>query len=568
MSLLRLSNLLLLHIISQIDDNIDTICLLLTCKQLYRNGSVRRSTTFKGIEAITDKGQISKQFQATATRFKLNTFKDILENSISDQYVILEEFNDYPQWIQQRITKYRADTSNITTFLMTYYVPSSLQILYNDVPSIETLFINNTHIVVDLGSISLLPRLERLSVHSVKEVKLGQHTTLKSMKLKVDTRCTLYDLGLTRFVSLTDLSFKNQFVSSMGPGLLPISLTSLTLKLNKTPPRDTFHSLKSLVKLKITLENVPKGEVEEEQQAIIDLEHLPNLETFKLTDNKSYKKGKKYSIEMIVPPSIKILTIWSDWAQVPSQCVMPLLETIDVYKASVSLPRGLEKLTYWSLDPSCHLMTFPSNYPPNLETIDLLDIESNELVIDNIPPPVTNLSIPLKRSGKLWSDYSITSKLTKAIVSQQQQWLPLNTTHLTCKLWVVSPKFVFRLDEVINHTNVRDLSIIIDDFSHVPFPTYQFSIQRLDKDNNNVLVLEKLTMTGGIITQRRISKNQQQQQQQDQQTQYHPIYLHFDLGVVTTTTSYIEFGLDGNLCVKSATGTIIGCMDTQHYSIK
>ncbi|EGG24186.1 hypothetical protein DFA_06333 [Cavenderia fasciculata] len=648
MSLLKLSNLLLLHIISQIDNG-DTVCLLLTCKQLYRNGSVRRLIRFKGIEAITDKGEISKQFIATATQFKLNTFKDILENSVSDQHVIFGEFcvlspivDTYPQWIQQRIsaTIDRVDKNNITTALVTNYQQPTIQSLYN-IPSIKTLFIinktkkerqeylfyhNYSNSVVDLGSIALLSRLEHLSVYGVKQVKLGQHTTLKSLKLHVGTSYALADLGLTRFVSLTDLSFKNHFVSRMGPDQLPISLTSLTLTLSKTPPRDTFHSLKSLVKLKIWLRNQggpifeeEKKEEEEQKQAFIDLEHLPNLETFKLIDRINYPIICKCSIEISVPPSIKTLAIRSDWAHIPSQYVMPLLKTLCVhgkvlvdgnvslkssqslkklviheckdvipaniipstvekvtihnhardlyilgqvvfppslthlsisgdpeyikppqslvklrlgYKGSIVLPLGLKKLSYCSTGSSCRLMTFPSNYPPNLDTIDLLQLKVDHLVIDNIPPSVTNLLMTLAKSSD-WlyggpTIFSITSKLTKDVVSQQQQWLPPSITHLTCKLLGDISEFVFRLDEVINHTNVRDLSIIIDDFSRGPHPTYHFSIQRLDTDNNNVLVLEKQTMTGGIITQRRITVIDQQQQQDDQQTQYHPIYLHLD----------------------------------------
>ncbi|EGG24169.1 hypothetical protein DFA_06315 [Cavenderia fasciculata] len=556
MSLLKLSNLLLLHIISQIDNG-DTICLL-TCKRLYGNSSsVRRLITFKGIRVITDKGQISlpypvsQQFQATATRFKLNTFKDILKNSISDQHVVhpdTEYFDDYPQWIQQRISsstdRTSSDKSSITTVLVNNDQPSStLKSLYNDIPSVETLFIDGTkqqlvfsYASIDLGSIALLPRLEYLSVYCANQVKLGQHTTLRSLKLDVGTSCTLSDLGLKRFVSLTDLSFKNHFVSSMGPDQLPISLTSLTIRLNKTPPRDTFHSLKPLVKLKITLQNVP-GEVEAQEQGFFDLEHLRNLETFKITDNNYHPTGFKYSMEISIPPSIKTLTIRSNWVRIPSQCVMPLLETLRV-DGSIFIDGRVSLITCQSLKKTgiyykCHSMTFPSDYPPNLETIDLLRLKVDHLVLDNIPPCITKLLMPLTKSGKLWRGgprfYSITSRLTKAI-SQQPQWLPLNTTHLTCKLWGEYAVFVFRLDEVINHTNVRDLSIIIDNFSSGPLTTYHFAIQRLDADNRNVLVLEKQSLTGGIITQRQITTNNQQQQQDDQQTQsqYHPIYLHFE----------------------------------------
>ncbi|EGG24162.1 hypothetical protein DFA_06308 [Cavenderia fasciculata] len=399
----------------------------------------------------------------TATRFKLNTFKDILENK-------------------------RADKSKITTALLTNNQQpawaSTLQSLCDDIPSIDTLFMNGQNAfsdypmdVVDLGSIERLPHLERLSVYGVNQVKLGQHTTLKSMKLHVGTSCTRSDLGLTRFVSLTELSLKNHFVSSIGPDQLPISLTLLTIRLNKTPPRDSFRSLKSLVKLKIIL----RRQGDSETTAIIDLEHLPNLETFKLTD---YLMGRKCGIEIRVPPSIKIVAIPSNGVQIQSQCVMPLLETLDVH-GDVLIDGGV------SLKSS-----------PFLKKLVIHGCV-NSIPANIMPSTVEKVTVYCYAKGV---------DIFKNVV------FPPSLTHLT----VSGECSVFRLDEVINHTNVRDFSI-----SFTTTPTYQFSIQRLDKDNKNVLVLEKQTMTGGIITQRLKSTNNQQQQDDQQKTQYRPIYLHF-----------------------------------------
>ncbi|EGG17335.1 hypothetical protein DFA_08330 [Cavenderia fasciculata] len=105
-------------------------------------------------------GHISVQFISATTLFKLNSFKDILENSISDQQVILPHinnntieyqyrFDDFPKWIKDGITAVKRDNNNnnnnnnkrnIKTALMTDYQPTTLQSLY-EIPSIETLFI-------------------------------------------------------------------------------------------------------------------------------------------------------------------------------------------------------------------------------------------------------------------------------------------------------------------------------------------------------------------------------------------------------------------------------------------
>ncbi|EGG14009.1 hypothetical protein DFA_11771 [Cavenderia fasciculata] len=86
---------------------------------------------------------------------------------------------------------------------------------------------------VDLDSIALLPRLEHLSVRGLAGAKLGQHRSLKSLRLDVNDygsyrqRDCLADFGLDKFVSLTDLSLKNHCLESIGPDL-PTSLTNDT----------------------------------------------------------------------------------------------------------------------------------------------------------------------------------------------------------------------------------------------------------------------------------------------------------------------------------------------------
>ncbi|EGG19205.1 hypothetical protein DFA_02453 [Cavenderia fasciculata] len=627
-NLLSLSNLLLLHIISDIDSNVDIICLLLTCKKLYNNRSgLRRSIQFKSIQVIdeSNKGDISEQFKATATRFNLLSFKDILENSISDHQVIdhFEQGQQYlqknnnnnncPQWIKDRIsTLNRVDKSSITTALVSRYdeFAKSLQDLSSS--SIETLFINQRfNSIVDLASISqLLPNLQRLAVRS-SGLKLGPHPhlTLKSLRLDIGVGkpYPLIDLGLDKFVSLTELSFKSNCVVGIAKGLLPSSLTSLTLRLQEIPPRDTFLSLTLLVKLKIYLEHARI--VDKTKEAFINLESLCHLKTLKF---RNYIHEKNYySIEITVPPSIKILSLSSDCVRVPQRCVLPQLEKLVVYQGLLidervslsSCPKIKKLFIYWDkvmpsnfnmiipetverlsiekficdqdilgqvvLPPSLTHLTINGDYepvnlpqsviklkqmfdkdaisrsaqlghlkklvwipgtnctnlpftsPPNLETLNLFGIEG-DYIIDHVPPTIKYLSIPLTKSFDDDSIFSITSRIPIPIPSQQpsqqppqqQLWLPSNTTHLSCLICHDENSDVaFRLDEVINHTNVRYLTITYE-------TTLQFSIHRLDNENKNVLILETNTLQGGIITQRKSIDSQQQQ--------YDPIYLYLE----------------------------------------
>ncbi|EGG17450.1 hypothetical protein DFA_08445 [Cavenderia fasciculata] len=622
-----------------IDDNGDIICLLLTCKQLYHNSALRRgSIQFKGVTAIdTDFGEISKPFIVTATRYNLNSFKDILENSIlSYHHVILgsNKHDDLPQSIQERVIyEKRVDKSksgDIKTALVVDTSQLSLESIYS-IPSIETLFINESYDKsVDLDSISLLPRLQRLEVRA-DGFNIGRHTSLKYLKLEVTTESDdgipfISKFGLNGLESLTELNMRYcAQMTGLVPGLLPKTLTSLTLSLMSVPPLDTFLSLTSLAKLDLGIyihddreEKEEDGDdVEEEvqeqqqqQQQYMDLETLHTLKTLKLDIfNKTHHK-----LELCVPPSLTTLDIFCKEAFIPSRCTMPSLEKLYVHQSllidqrislesspslkklvlyecdqpitpdNTFIPSTLEKLSIYNentesilgqgvvfppllthltilggdYEPIVHhilpeslvklkvlvnnqpdpislpihlkklvwiqpktkikdIVLLPSSYPPNLETLNLGNIKDKFMIDKNNPSTIKYLSMPLeidnqKRHSNNVCIYSICSKFTNSILSQQQ-WLPINTTHLICHL-DDRTKSSFRLDQVINHTNVRYLTIAI------AYKPYIFTIQRLDTDNQNVLVLEKETLQGGIITQRKSINITERQ--------YDPIYLFFE----------------------------------------
>ncbi|EGG21036.1 hypothetical protein DFA_00906 [Cavenderia fasciculata] len=261
---------------------------------------------------------------------------------------------------------------------------------------------------------------------------------------------------------------------------------------------------------------------------------LYNAIVGKITFNANVEKIRieKFTREpilegLVFPPSVTHLTISGEYepVQLPESLIklkMPIDNNNNNQGGLINL-QYLKKLIYTTDQPNNNDIQFvlPStstaavaaaDYPPNLETLNLIQIKSN-YTIDNLPPTIKYLSILLNntnndRSQKYPPIFSINSRLSNI---SQIQWLPYNTTHLTCQLEITLQQGAFRLDQVINHTNVRHLCLIISD------TILHFSIQRLDTGKHKVLVLETKSISGGIITQRKTNYNQQ----------YDPIYLHF-----------------------------------------
>ncbi|EGG17331.1 hypothetical protein DFA_08326 [Cavenderia fasciculata] len=523
-----------------INDNGDTICLLLTCKKLFSNSSLRRSIGFKGIRVFNDNGYISKEFKATATLFKLLSFNDILKNSISDRQVLLPvpdqyKIDDYPQWIKDRITlNNRVDKSTVTTVLVKNPQTTTYQSIY-DIPSIETLFIEDKKSGIFPSSLTSLtiklkeipPRDTFLSLTSLVKLKLF-FTNCPS--LEQQPYIDLDGLANLKKLIISDHNPNNSLLYARGikipshcsmPQLEKLYIQAKELIDGRINLQSQFPSLKKLV-IDNCKEIIPP--------TIVIPSTVKSLKIYHYAFHSILGR-------VVLPPSLTHLSILGFYEPVIlPDSLIKLNQTVKGGTPSLLQP-NLKKLV-WGTDrkttSQTNIVLPPSsnNYPPNLETLNLVDLEG-EYTIDTIPPTIKYLTIPLKQNTKhyltLLSNppiYSISSKISnnKTIVSQQQQqWLPLNTTHLTCQLLCsfVESKLAFRLDEVINHTNVRYLTLYISQISSDI--TFNFKIQRLDNDNLNVLVLETQTLQGGIITQRKCINNQQQQQQE-----YDPIYLYYN----------------------------------------
>ncbi|EGG15419.1 hypothetical protein DFA_10254 [Cavenderia fasciculata] len=114
----RLSNLILLDIISKIDNNVDMICFLLTCKRLYHSigQQSNKSIRFKGL-AYFDKLQPNSLNEWLVGRLPncLPTFRQIVQNSLSNQMVLvnrLDTFAKCKELVNVYHMYYEDDSSN------------------------------------------------------------------------------------------------------------------------------------------------------------------------------------------------------------------------------------------------------------------------------------------------------------------------------------------------------------------------------------------------------------------------------------------------------------------------
>ncbi|EGG17443.1 hypothetical protein DFA_08438 [Cavenderia fasciculata] len=632
-----LSNLLLSQIISEIDSNVDLICLLLTCKRLYSNSSSLRDTIkFKEIRAITDKGHLSERFAATVNRFNLKAFKQVFENSVSDHFVSVDDDSMVASqllssWISTRLTQKNA---SVKAALLVVGEPcveeligarlddyinqrtSSLKSLgHLDLPTTKELYIKYlNNLVLDLESVDLSPTVEHLSVFAYN-VKIGSHQHVKTLTLNLTTplQIPLCELGLDRLSSLTTLSLKSDFVSKIKPGILPTSLTSLSLKARKIPSDDLFLPLKSLVHLKISY-CCSMIMAEDSKEYCVNLESLGSLVSFKFYED-DLDVDDRTRIEVRPPPSLTNLCLLSPSVHIPSPryslplldrlsvpfgslvggkvslLSSPLLKTLimtdcdgivpaglipqsvetvkicsglqsntlepgsipssvtnlrlDLFHGSMTLlPESLTKLDMirsmtedtttltlpsqlqhikWRSNWGARtlLLTLPTTYPVNLHTLNMLNLSGDYRV--SVPPTITSLSIPLfeKESIEDRSDAITVFTIAKKIniinnLQQQQEWLPNSTTHLCCRLLKKRESTVnFRLDQVINQTNVKQLEFQLGG------EIYNFSIKRLDQQNKSVLFVDSKSLYGGIITQRISSSSSMVDGQS-----FAPIYLY------------------------------------------
>ncbi|EGG21017.1 hypothetical protein DFA_00886 [Cavenderia fasciculata] len=205
------------------------------------------------------------------------------------------------------------------------------------------------------------------------------------------------------------------------------------------------------------------------------------------------------------PNSIKKLT----WNRVNS-----------VNTVETTLPNQLEKfkwMTHIDVDPG---FTHPS-YPSTLLELEFSGFPSIHPPI-SYPSSLTKLNCsiaPIQDNGQPNDTAAATPIYSISSLRQLQDGPFKFSTILLRKLVLkLEQRGSFRLDQVINQTNVEKLSLC--GFSNED-AWFKATIKRLDKDNASVLIVDNKSLFGGIIHQSRQPNN-------DSSTKdiYRPIYIH------------------------------------------
>ncbi|EGG19010.1 hypothetical protein DFA_02253 [Cavenderia fasciculata] len=427
----KLPNTVLLNIVNNVTDNVDLICLLLTCKKLYLHIRQHYSASLqfnKPLEYITSFGDhYDDHFINTLKQFSLVSFRSLFDNSLSNQIVISKDDGDSPVSINNHRIK---ETTSSSSSRINDHQRRETSILVKDMSKIggESLFVippNTTSIYLmePIKSPTSLPFLSHL-YHStdIKKMTVGRYRSteelfklpeslqslhltfnrpsclkrgdvfprhLETLELNEGT-IDLSDIRLDKLQSLKDLVLFP--VIHTLPGFLPVSLTSLSIEFTKEPPSNIFQSLVSLSKLTlyVTLDDALR-----QHSYAIDLTNLGSLKSFHFYPGESVANSS--ILRLPLSSSLETLIIFN-------QCTLTNLSTLffpttltslDISvklmldMERVCLPTTLKKLTL----AKCNV-TIPVGFiPANVNTLTIKSDEDVGLLEGSIPSLVERLTL-------------------------------------------------------------------------------------------------------------------------------------------------------------------------------
>ncbi|EGG20792.1 hypothetical protein DFA_00657 [Cavenderia fasciculata] len=648
----KIPTTIVLEILNHLD-NVDLICMLLTCKKLYFNIRQQCNNTirFKDIRLVDEKA-----YNYIWDRFVdkmgscMPSFYNILQNTLSNQLVIADQQNEYAS-ISKRFNNYHIlDNNDVMSANSTYYNTKVETALLSNV-NVNTigdwsklkLPTSTTTILIHHGQTPIefptdyfhhLPLIKRMVVEC-SQISLGGEgggsfpQTIKSLDLKVSSGPTKELLSglphgleslVFRFgrntapIPFQDIPFNKMssslttlelYTTDLPPGILPTSLTRLTLSFNTSIPQDLFKSLTRLESLSIIAKRLGKQDQPVDLQPLVSLKsfktqfgpamqfmlpqeslqhltidsftkidsipesltslnisletmvHMLESEMHKLPTSLTKLKLNTYIPRLIppglIPNTIKYLQI--EACTLVEGSIPASVETLKVGESmteNVTLPDTIKHLS-WKSEVSVPL-------PKQLETLEwtcnllrwadkAYDYSHNFApIISQLPTTLTSLAIQLPNFESLNNDQIRVYSLLDNIKSKtndgdddddnnddcNQLILPPHVTQLTCNipLWF-EYLLCFRLDEIINRTNVQELTL--------SFPVshwVQLVIKRLDNDNSNVMIVENNSILGGFI---------QQQPGNLPNQKYRPLYIqyHYDQRGMYTFLGY-ELPTNGN----------------------
>ncbi|EGG18551.1 hypothetical protein DFA_04045 [Cavenderia fasciculata] len=267
----KIPTILLLQIIGYLD-NIDLICLLLTCRSYYYDlkDQYSSSITFKGLDRIQQLQQrysgIKSLFIHSKGPYQLNGFTSLYRNAISDQLMVGRDFGTVESI--NRVGSVRQiiptdTTSTITTMMIGTMVGiTAFDQVISLPPTITRLYIRN--VIQPLVTAYLgLPNLKELYLagyhppdiitipDSVKYLRIRYQDTFKELVVHQGNLETLVlictDGHLDKIQGLSSSCIKTMnlscktygLTSTTTPSVLPCTLTSLNIKVGEPLP-DTF----------------------------------------------------------------------------------------------------------------------------------------------------------------------------------------------------------------------------------------------------------------------------------------------------------------------------------------
>ncbi|EGG21020.1 hypothetical protein DFA_00889 [Cavenderia fasciculata] len=229
----------------------------------------------------------------------------------------------------------------------------------------------------------------------------------------------------------------------------------------------------------------------------------------------SHNSGDFEILPGSIPSSVETLTLRGYEGPTTTEYLPDSIKELDWNRQTntQTLSSTLETLSWGYMGPANdNPMNLPFMFPSTIQHIKCTTITFP------LPPSLISLECQFDTTCLIDNSYYSISKFNY----QQQQdnnnnnllLLPLNLRKLKIQANEIFgegiSKFSFRLDEVINQTNVETLSIVMS--RRILFKA---TIKRLEKDNSRVLIVDNKSLFGGIIHQSRQSNNE-----------YAPIYLH------------------------------------------
>ncbi|EGG19272.1 hypothetical protein DFA_02059 [Cavenderia fasciculata] len=389
----KIPTILLLNIINHVDDNVDLVCLLFSCKRLFNfTSAVNSNITFKKDEIVDFECIYYSQ-----KCYHLKSFKKMFTNTFSDTMIITDNFKT-PDMIEENIKNvvlldlYQEELLEESIEPSTLSIPRSTTLLELQRPIYDPLPTDYfppllQHLTITYGEKNVADRAWLPdSLKSLTMVVLDRGFTspkalpvgLESLEYRDhhrDTNISLLPrwLGLDRLGSLKSLtSDRAHDEKGVAYSTLPQSLTNLGLYLDTSPLSTYFEPLSKLVHLDISFCG-RNGNQPTDQHSLLYFDSLVSLETLQLG-----LIGPIHASQIRLAPRLlkfkqtnydqRIGNLTNQFFPPTLTCLSINLDTDDF--TMLSLSSCLPQLTWLSI--KCLSSNVPVEFiPPSIKTLEI-----------------------------------------------------------------------------------------------------------------------------------------------------------------------------------------------------